>query len=110
MIVVSPTDRWFRSALLQCSSSLHVASPFVGKYLSERIESLPLGIPTILLTRTLLTDFASSASDLDAVCSIARRTGHIFSLNSLHAKVYVIDKARALITSANATFSGMFRN
>src|SRR5438874_1049002 len=32
------------------------------------------------------------------------------SLSSLHAKVYAVDGRRALVTSANATFSGMHRN
>ena len=41
---------------------------------------------------------------------IAQRTGGILSLSSLHAKVYIVGTDRALVTSANATFSGMHRN
>ncbi|MDQ2867900.1 MAG: phospholipase D-like domain-containing protein [Verrucomicrobiota bacterium] len=63
-----------------------------------------------LITRTLLGDFAVGASDLDAVCNVAERSGGVLSLSSLHAKVYVIDKRKALVTSANATYSGMYRN
>ena len=63
-----------------------------------------------LLTRTLLMDFASKASNLEALRALAKRNGYILSLSSLHAKVYVIDDKRALITSANATYSGMNRN
>ena len=55
-------------------------------------------------------DFASKASNLEALRALAERTGGILSLSSLHAKVYVIDNKRALITSANATYSGMYRN
>jgi hypothetical protein len=58
----------------------------------------------------VLADFASNASDLEALRALAERTGSILSLSSLHAKVYVIDNKRALITSANATYSGMYRN
>jgi len=42
--------------------------------------------------------------------ALARRGRGVFSLSSLHAKAYVIDYRRALVTSANATFSGMQRN
>jgi len=63
-----------------------------------------------LLSRTVLADFASNASDLEALRALAERAGSILSLSSLHAKVYVIDNKRALITSANATYSGMYRN
>src|SRR5262249_4090149 len=41
---------------------------------------------------------------------IAQRANGIFSLSSLHAKVYIVDRVRALVTSANATYSGMYRN
>ena len=110
MIVVSPTDRWLKSALENCSSSLAVSSPYVGKYLDDAVSQLGPEVAVTLLTRTLLGDFASKASDLDALHTLAERIGGILSLSSLHAKVYVVDKKRALITSANATFSGMYRN
>jgi DpnI-like restriction endonuclease/phospholipase D-like protein len=110
MIIVSPTDRWIRKASAACSRSLWISSPFVGTYLKDRIDELPTGVPVRLLTRTLLADFATRASDLDAVCAIAARVGQVLSLNSLHAKVYIVDGKIALITSANATYSGMHRN
>ena len=110
MIVVSPTDRWLKTALDHCSSSLAVSSPSVGRYLCDAVSQLRPKVAVTLLTRTLLVDFASNASDLDAVRALAERSGGIFSLSSLHAKVYVVDKKCALITSANATFSGMYRN
>ncbi len=110
MIVVSPTDRWLKNALENCSSSLMVSSPCIGKYLHDAVSQLGPKVTVRLLTRTLLGDFASNASDLDAVHALAERIGGIFSLSSLHAKVYVVDKKCALITSANATFSGMYRN
>lgn len=110
MIVVSPTDRWLKSALENCSSSLVVSSPYVGRYLDSAVSQLSADVAVTLLTRTLLGDFASNASDLDALHDLAERVGGILSLSSLHAKVYVIDRKRALVTSANATFSGMHRN
>jgi hypothetical protein len=110
MIVVSPTDRWLKAALGNCSHSLAVSSPYVGDYLRDAVSNLDGKISVTILTRTLLTDFASNASDLRALRALAARTGGILSLSSLHAKVYIIDRRCALITSANATFSGMHRN
>lgn len=99
-----------KGALLDCSSSLVVASPYVGAYFSDAAASLRESISVTLLTRTLIADFASYASDLEAVYQLAKRSGGVFSLSSLHAKVYIIDQNKALVTSANATFSGMHRN
>ena len=110
MIVTSPTDSWFKKQLNTCASSVTVASPYVSDYLSKAISKIGAEISVTLLTRTLLTDFASGSSDLEAVLKLAQRSGGILSLSSLHAKVYVIDEQIALVTSANATFSGMYRN
>jgi phosphatidylserine/phosphatidylglycerophosphate/cardiolipin synthase-like enzyme len=41
---------------------------------------------------------------------LPQRAQGVLSLSSPHAKVFVIDDRRALVTSANATFSGMHRN
>ena len=64
----------------------------------------------VLVTRTDLRDFAKGASDIDAVCESARLGACVMSLPRLHAKVYIIDNRAALVTSANATHSGMRRN
>ncbi len=110
MIVVSPTDVWMAAAMEACKNSLVVSSPYVGAYLAKAIDDLDETVSVTLLTRTTLTDFASNSSDFDAVCDIARRSKGVLSLSALHAKVYVFDQCRALITSANATYSGMYRN
>jgi phosphatidylserine/phosphatidylglycerophosphate/cardiolipin synthase-like enzyme len=110
MIVTSPTDDWLIRAIEGCRDSFSVSSPYVGKYLSDVVSQLDGTVSVTLLTRTTLADFASRASDLNAVCSLARRAGSILSLSALHAKVYVVGKKRALITSANSTYSGMHRN
>jgi hypothetical protein len=110
MIVVTPTDKWLKTALTKCNKSFSVSSPYIGDYLGKAVSNLDSNVSITLITRTLLTDFASNASNLDAVRGLAARAGGILSLSSLHAKVYVIDSKRALITSANATFSGMYRN
>lgn len=110
MIIVSPTDEWLKPAFGSASGSVTISSPYVGDYLSKAILGLSDEVKVRLLTKTLLSDFASRASDLDAVQRIAERAGGIYSLSSLHAKVYVIGTNRALVTSANATFSGMYRN
>lgn len=64
----------------------------------------------VLITRTDLRDFAKGSSNLDAVCDNAKLGASVRSLPRLHAKVYIIDECSALVTSANATHSGMRRN
>jgi hypothetical protein len=110
VIVTTPTDKWMRAKLACCRSSFHVASPYIGSYLPEVLNEVTPATSVTILTRTRLLDFASAASDFDAVCELAGRFGGLLSSSSLHAKVYVADCRIALVTSANATYSGMHRN
>ena len=50
------------------------------------------------------------SSSLDTLCTLAKNGVVVSSLGGLHAKVYIFDDTCALVTSANATNSGMHRN
>ncbi len=108
--VTTPTRAWLEESLRECSVRFLIASPYIGSFLSAAAARLSPKVATTLLTRTDLRDFGLGSSDIEAVCGIARQGGKILSLAGLHAKVYVIDNERALVTSANATRSGMTRN
>lgn len=108
--ITTPTDDWLKSEVAKCKSQLLVSSPYVGSWLPLLNQNLAPGIRKVLLTRADLRDFASGASDLEAVCTLADQQTEILSSDRLHAKVYVIDEACGLVTSANATFSGMRSN
>jgi hypothetical protein len=82
----------------------------VGQFLPILTARLHSGIRKTLLTRTDLRDFALGASDVDALCTLAHQGTKVLSLAGLHAKVYIVDDKQALVTSANATDSGMGRN
>ena len=110
MIVISPSDTWLKEAVADCTKSFSASSPYIGSYLATLGKRLDQDVQLTVLTRTVLAEFASRSSDLDAVIKLAERAGGVLSLSSLHAKTYIVDDSRALITSANATHSGMHRN
>lgn len=109
-IVTSPTVNWLEKNLRVCKTKMLVASPYVNGALLELLSAAPVGVQTSLVTRTDLRDFVTGASSLDALCALAGKGVRVSSLIGLHAKVYVLDETCALITSANATWSGMRRN
>jgi len=110
VIVTSPTDTWVKRDVADCRKSFAVSSPYIGDYFSRLCSCLERGVRLTVLTRTTLPEFAARSSDIDAVIKLAKLAGGVLSLNSLHAKAYIVDDRRALITSANATHSGMHRN
>lgn len=108
--ITTPTEDWLNEAIASCSERFLTSSPYIGNWLPRLSSRLPSSVQTLILTRTDLRDFASGASDLDSLCMLSEGGSDILSCNRLHAKVYVIDEACGLVTSANATFSGMCRN
>jgi hypothetical protein len=108
--ITTPTRKWLEAKLRYCSTRFLIASPYVGAFLTWVAARLPSGVSSTLLTRTDLRDFALGASDIEALCDFAHQGATVLSLAGLHAKVYVLDNKAALVTSANATHSGMNRN
>ena len=108
--ITTPTRAWLEARIRQCSARFLFASPYVGTFLGALAKLLPAAVSTTLLTRTDLRDFALGSSDIEALCDFARCGVQVLSLAGLHAKVYVLDDKAALVTSANATYSGMTRN
>jgi len=108
--ITTPTRDWLEAKLQYCHSRFLIASPYVGTFLTTLAKRVRPGVPTTLLTRTDLRDFALGSSDIDALCDFAKLGATVLSLAGLHAKVYVLDDKAALVTSANATHSGMTRN
>ncbi|MFA4987121.1 MAG: phospholipase D-like domain-containing protein [Candidatus Brocadiia bacterium] len=109
-IIYNPTDDWIKKQISLCRHRFLVASPFVTGIFAEHLSGLRASVDRSLLTRLLIRDFSTGASDLEAVRSIASIGVRVYSESSLHAKVYIVDGAAALVTSANATYSGLRNN
>ncbi len=109
-IITTPTYDWLAEQARACNSRLLIGSPFVNDGILQLTDLVPKGASRTLVTRTDLRDFAMGASSLDTLCSLSKDGVSIRSLSRLHAKMYVFDSSVALVTSANATRAGMWRN
>ena len=109
-IITTPTFDWLAEHARACNSRLLIGSPFVNDGILQLTDLVPKGASRTLVTRTDLRDFAMGASSLDTLCSLSKDGVSIRSLHGLHAKIYVFDHSAALVTSANATRAGMWRN
>lgn len=109
-VVTTPTFEWLTEYASGCSFRMLIGSPYVNNGVIKLTDMVPKEVSRTLVTRTDLRDFAVGSSNLDTLCALAAEGVAIRSLNSLHAKVYVFDDTSALVTSANATTSGMWRN
>ena len=109
-IITTPTFDWLAEHARGCNSRLLIGSPFVNDGILQLTDLVSKAASRTLVTRTDLRDFALGASSLDTLCTLSKDGVSIRSLHRLHAKIYVFDSSVALVTSANATRAGMWRN
>ena len=109
-IVTTPSFDWLAERAQACKSRMLVGSPYVNDGILRLTGMLSDGVTRTLVTRTDLRDFALGSSNLGTLCTLADQGVAVHSLHGLHAKMYIFDDTSALVTSANATHSGMLRN
>lgn len=109
-IVTTPTRDWLAKHAQACDEKMLVGSPYVNNAIIELTDLAGEEVTRTLVTRTDLRDFAVGSSNLDTLCTLANKGVRVRSLDDLHAKIYVFDDSVALVTSANATVSGMRYN
>ena len=109
-IVTTPTFDWLAERARACRSRMLVGSPYVNDGIRRLTDMVPGDVDRTLITRTDLRDFALGSSNLSTLCTLVGQRVAVHSLHGLHAKMYVFDDTSALVTSANATNSGMLRN
>ncbi len=111
------SDKWheeLKLLLSQMKEELVIATPFLTQAGARFVkDALPAPRETVyLLTNLEPKAVLEGLCDPYAMLFIAQqfRNRHIASLRGLHAKVYVVDGCRAIITSANLTEGGLFTN
>lgn len=102
-------DTEFTDALRRDSGTLRMVCPFIKARALERILT-PRPDDLEVITRFNLADFASGASDIDALGLLLDVGGAVRGLKGLHAKLYIFGTSRAIITSANLTGAGLSAN
>jgi hypothetical protein len=91
-------------------TELLVVSPFLGTFGSDLVlRNLRSRVKLRLLTAVTLRHILDRASDYEALATLAKR-GETRNLERLHAKVYLSDQSRAIVTSANLTQPGLTSN
>lgn len=90
-----------------------VAAPYIkGAEAAWLCDQLRPGVDVLTLANIDANSLRSSSLDLEALRRLARASpaSRVISLSHLHAKVFVADEVRAIVTSGNLTRSGVDRN
>ena len=115
--LVSPWINVFENLVASASVSLVICSPYIGRGPCERIamnlfQRGATNLSVLVLTNLSRDNMLSGATDVSALADMCQALPQmrVRFLPNLHAKIYVADKHQAIVTSANMTDSGLFRN
>lgn len=110
-ILKSPWEKDFVRLLSSTQRHVRLASPFIKKDVASIIaENVRSGARIDYLNSFKLANFHRGASDLEALSILIRHNASVRSYHQLHAKIFLFDDQRAVVTSANLTPGGLFSN
>lgn len=114
----SPWSDVFEQLVDRAQSSFLACSPYIGRGPTDRIisrvslkrnhEQFSIRVLTDLSRENIVAGSTDLSALLALVCSGSKV--EIRFLPSLHAKTYIADEIQAVVTSANLTDNGLFRN
>jgi phosphatidylserine/phosphatidylglycerophosphate/cardiolipin synthase-like enzyme len=113
------TSRWhnrFIQLVENTDSSLLICAPYIGRGPCERLTAAlqrrKRQIDIYVLTDLSRDNMLCGATDVSAIASLVKSFPQsiVRFLPSLHAKVYISDAREAVVTSANLTDNGLWRN
>lgn len=103
-------DRELSHALGRGCEQVQFICPFIKEGTVRRLLGECDAGSIRVLTRFNLCDFNEGVSDIAALEFLLKRGAKIRGIRNLHAKLYMFDSARVIVTSANLTDAGLSRN
>ena len=112
----SPVEKSVQRLFAECERNVFIASPFINAYgidmLTGALAVRTAGIAVEVLTCITPKSLQEGSLDLMALVRLCRvhPLTKVLSLPRLHAKDYIVDGCKAIITSANFTRGGLLQN
>jgi hypothetical protein len=112
MKVFAPVYEDIEKLISEAKKSITIVSPWLKRSAVEmvlnnqKINDMKIRI----LTVGEVTDFLSGSSDFEIIQALYKIGAEIKLISNLHAKIYIADGIKAIITSANFTYQGLNRN
>lgn len=106
-----PINDRFYDLVSSSKSSIRLCAPYVKSDVVDHIYSVKKDNTEIeYISNFNITNFHKKSSDIEAFETISSQNDKIYNCQILHAKIYIFDDTKAIITSSNLTTSGFSRN
>jgi phosphatidylserine/phosphatidylglycerophosphate/cardiolipin synthase-like enzyme len=110
-LINKPMYDCFMDLISSSTNSIELCAPFIKNDITKSIYLLKKQNTSVrVLTHINFASFYTKACDVDAINTFLNNNGIIKNYPHLHAKFYIFDKNKLIITSANLTASGLKRN
>lgn len=110
-IIKSPSYNDFFNLVKESKKNIYLCAPFIKKEIVDRIlENKKDGIEMVVITSSNISNFLCSSLDISAIKELIKEGIIVRNYQNLHAKIYIFDRKKALVTSANLTNNALYRN
>jgi phosphatidylserine/phosphatidylglycerophosphate/cardiolipin synthase-like enzyme len=104
------TDR-FMNLVHSANDRIIICSPFIKSDIVEEVLSTKQSFCDLeVLTASNPSNYTRRSSDVSAIKMLVEKNFVVRNRPNLHAKIYIFDKEKALVTSSNLTNGGLSRN
>lgn len=110
-IIKTPTQDIFYNNIINAKNNITLCSPFIKENIINDIIKLKSKSCNLsVITSSNIASFVRKASDIEAIENLISLNYKVYNFQNLHAKIYLFDNQKTIITSANLTYSGLNRN
>lgn len=109
--IKTPTSKKFFNLLHSAQKELLLCSPFItNDIITEIFKRKNDATKLQIITSANIANFISGALDIKAIKQLMDKNVEVYNYQNLHAKIYLFDCKKAIITSANLTHGGFYKN
>ena len=110
-VVKTPTSNLLFDLVQRSEKELLFCVPFIKKEIVDVVlKKLQPDAVLGLITYSNIGRFANGSLDIEALRILLEKGFKIFNYQNLHAKIYLFDNKKVLITSANLTNNALYKN
>src|SRR5690554_2197943 len=110
-LLKTPWKSEFLSLVNESERKIRITSPFIKENICNDILKTKKECTNIeLITSFKLMNLYSGALDIKGIGALINNNTTVKNYSSLHAKIYIFDDKKAIITSSNLTNGGLVNN
>lgn len=110
-IIKTPSNDEFFSLVKNSEKNIYLCAPFIKKEIVDKIlDARKDGITMVVITSSNISNFLCGSLDISAIKELISQGVTVRNYQNLHAKIYIFDREKALVTSANLTNNALYNN